>query len=173
MYSTVMTTPADSTARGTIRLASWISSPIVDALSTPPNANAIVDQKITSFRLVLGTSACDPSGVADPKRRHATAPSAIRSSAGIQPASAPALFSHLPTFSPTTFIVTAMASPTVEIAMKYVLFADSACHDGPPMNSAFAAAKYSSPGKYGRFDPQYVHPVMNAANGPNARLLQT
>ena len=37
----------------------------------------------------------------------------------------------------------------------------------------FAAAKYSSPGRYGRFDPQYVQPVMNAANGPNARLLQT
>ena len=57
--------------------------------------------------------------------------------------------------------------------MKYVLFDDSACHDGPPMNSAFAAAKYSSPGKYGRFVAQYVQPVMNAANGPNARLLQT
>ena len=41
------------------------------------------------------------------------------------------------------------------------------------MKSAFAAPKYSSPGKYGRFDPQYVHPVMKAANGPNARLLQT
>ena len=38
--------------------------------------------------------------------------------------------------------------------MKYVLLVDSAWHDGPPMNSAFAAAKYSRPGKYGRFEPQ-------------------
>ena len=41
------------------------------------------------------------------------------------------------------------------------------------MNSAFAAPKYSSPGKYGRFEPQYVQPVMKAAYGPKARLLQT
>ena len=41
------------------------------------------------------------------------------------------------------------------------------------MNNAFAAAKYNRPGKYGRFDPQYVQPVMKPANGPNARLLQT
>ena len=57
--------------------------------------------------------------------------------------------------------------------MKYVLLVESACHFAPPMNSALAAPKYRRPGKYGRFDPQYVQPVMNAANGPNARLLQT
>ena len=63
-----MTTPAARIARGTVRRASTISSPIVDALSTPPNANAIVDQKMTSLRLVLGTSDAAVIGVADPKR---------------------------------------------------------------------------------------------------------
>ena len=41
-------------------------SPIVEPLSGPPNANAIVDQKITSFKLVLGTKAFASIGVADP-----------------------------------------------------------------------------------------------------------
>ena len=83
------------------------------------------------------------------------------------------MFSHLPTLSPTTFITTAIVSPASETMMKYVLLDESDCHAGPPMKSALAAAKYSRPGKYGRFEPQYVQPVMNAANGPNARLLQT
>src|SRR5437588_2588377 len=147
-----MNAPAASTARGTVRRASSISSPIVDPLSTPPNAKAIVDQKITSLRLVLGINVCAEIGVADPKRFHEYMPSAIRMNAGIQLAIAPTLFSHFPTFRPTTFIVTAMTSPVMATTMKYVLLVDHACHAGPPMKSAFAAAKYSSPGKYGRFD---------------------
>ena len=134
-----MTAPAASMARGTVRRASSISSPIVDPLSTPPNANAIVDQKITSLRPVLGTSDEGVIGVADPNRYHDTTPRPISSSAGIHPAIAPTLFSHLPTFSPTTFIVTAIARPTTATAMKYVLLVDSACHEGPPMKSALAA----------------------------------
>jgi len=110
---------------------------------------------------------------AGPNRLHATTPRTISRSAEIQPAIAPTLFSHFPTSSPTTFIVTAITRPADATRMKYVLFDDSTCHAGPPMKSALAAAKYSSPGKYGRLDPQYVHPVMNAANGPKARLLQT
>ena len=103
-------------------------------------------------------------------------PSTRRNSIGTQLAIAPTLFSHLPTFNPTTFSVTARTSPLIATMMKYVLFDDSGCDAAPPlgnMYSAFAAAKYKSPGKYGRFDPQYVHPVMNAGNGPKARLLQT
>ena len=68
----------------------------------------MVDQKMTSFRLVLGTNASGGIGVADPKRLHETAPSTISTPAGIQLAIAPTLFSHLPTFNPTTFSVTAM-----------------------------------------------------------------
>jgi hypothetical protein len=73
---------------------------------------------MTSLRLVLGTSVCALIGVADPKRSHATLPSAINSAAALQLAIAPTLFSHLPTFSPTTFIVTAIARPTDATAMK-------------------------------------------------------
>src|SRR5580765_8497941 len=100
----------------------------------------MVDQKMTSFRFVLGTNTGGVNGVADPKRLHDTAPSTMSTAAGIQLAIAPTLFDH-------------------------------ACQAGPPMNSALAAAKYSNPGKYGRFEPQYVQPVMNAENGPKARLL--
>src|SRR6059036_3735661 len=100
--------PAVRIARGTVRRASWISSPIVDPLSTPPNANAIVDQKITSFSVVLGRSECDVIGVAGPNRTHHTTPNTMRNVAGTQAAIAPALFNHFPTFSPTTFITTAI-----------------------------------------------------------------
>src|SRR5882672_10624440 len=106
MYRKVTMAPAVRIARGIVRRASWISSPIVDPASTPPNAKAIVDQKMTSFRLVLGITVSGVIGVAAPKRYQDTAPSTINNTAAIQPAAAPRLFSHLPTSSPTTFIVT-------------------------------------------------------------------
>ena len=114
----VITTPALRIARGTVRRASSISSPIVDPLSTPPNAKAMVDQKMMSLRCMLGATACAVMGVAEPNRLHATAPSAISSMAGIHPATAPMLASHLPTFNPTTFIATASARPVIDTAMK-------------------------------------------------------
>src|SRR5262245_4297735 len=154
IYKKVTTTPAVRMARGTVRRASRISSPIVDPLSTPPKAKAIVDQKITSLRLVLGVTVSTVIGVAAPKRIHDTTPIAISSSAAAQPVTAPRLFSHLPTSRPTTFIVTVMIRPIIAKVMKYALLAERLCHDAPPMNSAFAAAKYSRPGRYGRFDPQ-------------------
>ena len=61
-----MKTAAVRIARGTVRLASTISSPIVDAFSTPAKAKAIVDQKMTSLRPVLGISELRVMGVADP-----------------------------------------------------------------------------------------------------------
>ena len=172
-YNSVMTTAAASTARGIVRRGSRISSPIVDALSTPPKANAIVDQKMTSLRLMPGTSDAVFIGVADPNRIHEIAPSVISSPADIHAEMAPTLLSHLPMSTPTTLIVTAKARPMIDTVMKYAPLADNACHDGPPTNSRFPAAKYSSDGKYGRFVPQYDHPVRKAANGPKARLLQT
>ena len=113
-----MIAPAPRIARGTVRRASSISSPIVDPLSTPPKANAIVDQKMMSLRCMLGTRAWPVIGVANPNRLHATAPSAISTIAGIHPAMAPTLVSHFPTFNPTTFIATVTASPAVDTAMK-------------------------------------------------------
>ena len=71
-----------------------------------------------SFRCMLGTSAGPAIGVADPKRLHATAPSAISSIAGIHPAIAPTLVSHFPTFSPTTFIATVTVRPAIATTMK-------------------------------------------------------
>ena len=91
---------------------------MVEPLSTPPNANAMVDQKITSFKLVLGARVCGVIGVAVPNRLHEIAPSTISTSAGIQPATAPMLFSHLPTSRPTTFMVTASVNPTSAKTMK-------------------------------------------------------
>src|SRR6476620_5587642 len=146
---------------------------MVDALSTPPKANAIVDQKITSFRSVLGTNEAAGMGVAEPYRDHESHPRTTSAPAGIQLAIAPTLFSHFPTFRPTTLRVTVRTSPAIATAMKKVLLLDNACHDDPPTNSTLLAAKYSRLGKYGRFDPQYVQPVMKPANGPNARLLHT
>src|SRR5450830_1478744 len=96
---------------------------------------------MTSLRPVLGTNACALIGVAEPKRLQDRAPSTSRSAAGIQPAIAPTLLSHLPMLRPTTFNVTAIVRPASETRMKYVLLVDKNCHDDPPMNSTLAAAK--------------------------------
>src|SRR5262249_45785546 len=114
-----MITPAATTARGTVRLASTISSPIVDPLSTPPKANAMVDRNTRSLRCVPGTTAAAVIGVADPYVVHEYSPNAISSATGIQLAIAPALLSHFATFRPTTLSETAMARPTTDTAMKY------------------------------------------------------
>src|SRR3954470_1960133 len=100
-------------------------------------------------------------------------PKGISRPSASHPATAPTLLSHLPMLSPMTFSHTHSARPAIETAMKYVLFVESFCASGPPMNSAFAAMKYNRLGRYGRLVVQYVQPVMNPANGPNARLLQT
>src|ERR671937_383082 len=142
-----MKTPAATIARGTVRRGLTISSPIVDPLSMPPKAKAIVDQKITSLRLMLGTSAAAVIGVADPNRPAATTPNTMRNRSGTHAAAAPTLFSHLPTFSPTRFRSTAIERPTIDTAMKYGPLVESDCHDGPPMNTTLPAAKYKSPGK--------------------------
>src|SRR5262245_59175129 len=127
---------------------------MIDALSTPPNANAIVDQKITSLTLVDGRKLRALRSVADPNRAHADAPSVSSTTTGIHAATAPTLFSHLLTSSPTMFNAAASTSPASETETKNTWLVESACHDGPPMKSALAAAKYSSDGKYGRFAAQ-------------------
>src|SRR6185369_16210952 len=120
-----MSTPAAMTARGTVRRASTISSPIVDALSTPPNANAIVDRKTKSFNAAPGFNDAAVIGVAEPYLVHEYKPNAISRPMGIQPATAPALLSHFPTFNPTMLRTTATARPATATAMKYGGLVDS------------------------------------------------
>ena len=73
---------------------------------------------MTSFRLVLGTRVSALMGVAEPKRLQDTAPSSNSSAAAIHPAAAPTLFSHFPTSSPTTCIVTVIVKPIIAKTMK-------------------------------------------------------
>src|SRR5712692_4313255 len=113
-----MKTAAVRMARGTVRRASTISSPIVDPLSTPPKAKAIVDQKMTSLRPVLGTSDRAVIGVADPYLIHEKNPNARRSEIGTHAASAPTFVSHFPMFKPTTLSATAAVRPTTDTARK-------------------------------------------------------
>src|SRR6059036_3157820 len=47
MYISAITAPAQSAARGSVRLGSRISALIADTSSSPVNANAICDQKFT------------------------------------------------------------------------------------------------------------------------------
>src|SRR5256885_8943079 len=109
-----MTTAAVRIARGTVRLASTISSPIVDALSTPAKAKAIVDQKMTSLRPVPGISERMLIGVADPYFIHENNPNASNNAIGIHAATAPTLVNHLPIFRPTTLRTTAAVRPTTD-----------------------------------------------------------
>src|SRR5579872_3805433 len=109
--------------------------------------------------------------VAAPNLNHAKRPSPMSSSVTIQRLKAPALLSHFATSKPSTLSSVANAKPPSESATKYA--GEAACAPLPQMNSALPAMKYSSAGKYGRLLHQYVHPVINPAKGPNARLLHT
>ena len=73
------------------RRGSRISSPIMDALSSPLSENAMVDQKTMSLSRVLGTRLSAVNGVAEPKRSQQTTASPIRNSAGTQSPTAPRL----------------------------------------------------------------------------------
>src|SRR3974377_1238064 len=114
----VMTAAAVKIALGRVRRASTSPSPVVEALSTPANANAIVDQKMTSFRPVLGSSDCALIGVADPYFIQEYDPNAISSDTGTQPARALVLVLHLPTSRPTMFRPTATARPRNDTTRK-------------------------------------------------------
>ena len=103
--------------------------------------------KIRSLRPAPGTSDRGVIGVADPNFSPEYRPKGIRMASAIHPATAPTLLSHFPTLSPTTLSQQETARPTIETAMKYVLLVESFCASGPPMNSAFAAMKYSRPGR--------------------------
>src|SRR5580765_7373351 len=119
------------TARGTVLRASTISSPIVDALSTPPKAKAIVERKTRSFSDVPGRSEAAVIGVADPYLLQEYTPNPMSSAIGIHPAIAPPLLSHFPTFRPTTLRTTATVRPARATAMKYGGLEASDCVDGP------------------------------------------
>ena len=69
-----MITPAASNARGMFRRAFFISLPIVEAPSTPPNANATVDQKKTFFKSSEGTTVARSMAVAEPNLNHGRQP---------------------------------------------------------------------------------------------------
>ena len=136
-----MTMPAVSTARGIFLRGCSISSPMMDAPSTPLYANAIPDQKIMSFRPVLGMKSDGDIGVAEPYRFHDTRPNTINSAVGIHAATAPTLVSHFPTLRPTMLRPAARTRPAIDTVMKYQLLDESDCHDPPPMNSALPATK--------------------------------
>src|ERR1700722_19331246 len=160
-------------ARGMFRRGSRISSPIIDALSTPVTENAIVDQKIISLMCTLGTNADGASDVADPYRPQITTLSTMSSIAGTHRPTAPALCTHFPILRPATLGPTASARPINEAPIAYAGIVARCAPRAPVSTAALITVNKSSDGKYGRFDVQYSHPVRNPANPPNARLFQT
>ena len=105
-------------ARGMVRRASRISSPMNEADSKPVRAKAMVAQKIRSRRCRPGVRLSRLKVVAGPSRSQAVAPIPISRSVATQRACAPAVFSHLPTCSPTRLSQVPSASPRVEATMK-------------------------------------------------------
>jgi amino acid transporter len=82
------------------------------------NIGAIASWMAAAVLIALGAVAWLRFGSATPIDAHTVVPSTMRTAAGIQLAIAPTLFSHLPTFRPTKFIVTAMVRPVIDTAMK-------------------------------------------------------
>src|SRR5215831_7479345 len=94
-----------------------------EAVSHPPKANVRDDQKIISLKRRLGLMLAAWKEVADLKRCHAIAPMPRIMSTGSHIASAPALCSHLPTSSPTTFTTVMIVRATIEKMMwKFASF---------------------------------------------------
>src|SRR5262249_5663122 len=119
----VIMQPAMIAALGMLRRASLTSSPMNEAASSPPNPNARVDQNtMSSIPWGLGIIAAIVKWVAGPNLTHATTPIATRLIAGSHVPSDPlALWSHLPTFSPTMFRPRAIASPQTDATTTNVL----------------------------------------------------
>ena len=117
-YSVTIVIPAITIARGIVRAGSLTERAIMDAVSTPPKANAIVDQNRTSFSASSGMEAGSAKLVALPNRAAPIRPSVIRMSAGIQTPTAPAFCTHFPMRRPATFGRTAMARPAIAAVMK-------------------------------------------------------
>ena len=96
-----------------------------DAASMPVRANVMADQKIRSLMLDTETIVSSVNSVAEPNVDHAASPIAARMSTASQRAIAPALFSHLPTFMPTTFMKVATPSRAMAVRVMNVLLSDS------------------------------------------------
>lgn len=90
-----------------------------DPASRPLKPNAIVAQKISSLNPVLGRRLAAVIGVAGPYLRPTMRPITISTVRVSQLASAPMLFSHLPTWSPTMFNTVARLNPTSDTEIKY------------------------------------------------------
>src|SRR5436305_8895253 len=114
---------------------------MVDAPSTPPKANATVDQKKMFLKSSEGKTVDVVKWVADPKRNQAIDPMTISMSAGSHEPTAPKLCSHLPIFKPTRLSVKPSIKPASATMMKYALFVERCCQRAPPMNKALHAAK--------------------------------
>ena len=140
--------------KGIERRGLRISPPTNEIASGPVHAKAITDQKMTSFNWNPGRIVCALIGIAGPNFHHASTPSPMRINVAVQRVAAPTLLSHFPTSRPNTLTTVASVRPKTATPMKYHGESASAPPSPPVTKSALPAAKYSSAGKYGRFDVQ-------------------
>src|SRR5271165_2894542 len=120
-----MIAPAVISARGTVRRASLISSPMNDAASAPLKAYRRVAHTPNTPGLSEGAMLVASKLVAEPNFIQATTATAHNRATGIHVPCEPTLFSHLPMLSPTTFRASASPTPKNENPMKY---AGLTCH---------------------------------------------
>ena len=66
MYMRAISAPAPNTARGKVRLGSRTSSLMAETSSSPVNANAICDQKLTVSQFQAGSMFWNVKCVAEP-----------------------------------------------------------------------------------------------------------
>src|SRR5664279_5069401 len=170
IYTAAIIGAASASARGMVRRGSRISASIKEAASGPVKAKANAVQKMTSARRNDGTIVCRLMAVAEPKRHHVTSASTISSTIPSQRATAPAPFNHFALASPRTL---RMVAPRITAIEKQTKYTGEAFPELPGMESrALPAEKYKTLGKKASVPLQYVHPVINPANGPKARWVQ-
>src|SRR5437762_10206158 len=108
IYNKPDNTPPHATAPGKIRPGFSISSPMTDANSSPTNPKQITPNELSTNRGLAGMEKSDAVTLA-PNRSHTMAPSPMSTAAATNVPSAPKLFIHFPTPSPTTFSTTSNA----------------------------------------------------------------
>src|SRR5262249_16895694 len=128
-----MRAPATIRARGIVRRASLISSPMNEAASEPLKAYRMVAQTPSVVKLNEGVKLGAVKDVEEPNFAHAIIVTTHNRLTGIQTPSAPRLLSHLPIFRPTMLRASASPTPKNEKAMKYHGLRCKAVQRVPPM----------------------------------------
>src|SRR5260370_21566354 len=141
MYRNPESNPPNATAPGSVFRGFSISSPMIDASSSPTSPKQITPNEFSTnrgFAGILKSFQC----MLVPNFAHTITPSPISRNAATQVPIPPIVLSHFPTPSPTTFSTTSRPNSTTDAASANVRLSASPSCPGPSTNTD-TPTKYS------------------------------